>query len=179
MRATRPTLVVAAAATALSLAWASPATAEEHPERQPPFGGERPPALLEPGSAGERPAGFSISAAEAIEISAADETLLEEREQTPAAEPTAFVRGQRWQVSWIDPQGREVAQVIIDGANGVVEEAWRDFQVGSELARGYDGAVAACRKLRTLLGRDDITVRMPPSGFKDIREFLTKGGALA
>jgi len=142
MRATRPTLVVAAAATALSLAWASPATAEEHPERQPPFGGERPPALVEPGSGGERPAGFSISAAEAIEISAADETLLEELEQTPGAEPTAFVRGQRWQVSWIDPQGREVAQVIVDGASGEVEEAWRDFQVGSELARGYEGAVA-------------------------------------
>jgi len=53
MRATRRTLVVAAAATALSLAWASAATAEEHPERQPPFGGERPPALVEPGSGGE------------------------------------------------------------------------------------------------------------------------------
>jgi len=44
---------------------------------------------------------------------------------------------------------------------------------------GYEGAVAACRKLRALLGRDDITVKMPPVGFKDVREFLTHGGGLA
>ena len=44
---------------------------------------------------------------------------------------------------------------------------------------GYDGAVAACRKLRALLRRSDITVSMPPQGFKDIRAFLTRKGGLS
>ena len=47
-----------------------------------------------------------------------------------------------------------------------------------ECHRGHDGAVAACRRLRALLGRDDVTVRMPPEGFKDVREYLTRGGGL-
>jgi hypothetical protein len=39
---------------------------------------------------------------------------------------------------------------------------------------GYDGAVAACNRLRRELGRADIGVKMPPEGFKDIREFITR-----
>jgi hypothetical protein len=39
---------------------------------------------------------------------------------------------------------------------------------------GYDGAVAACKRLRRDLGRADIKVKMPPEGFKDIREYITR-----
>ncbi len=52
------------------------------------------------------------------------------------------MRGDRWQVSYFDQDGAEVAQVIVDGADGTVVEAWRDFQVETDLARGYEGAVA-------------------------------------
>jgi hypothetical protein len=40
---------------------------------------------------------------------------------------------------------------------------------------GYDGAISACRRLRALLGRPDISVSMPREGFKDIRDYLTRG----
>ena len=32
--------------------------------------------------------------------------------------------------------------MIVDGADGEVVEAWRDFQVETPLARGYEGAIA-------------------------------------
>ena len=32
--------------------------------------------------------------------------------------------------------------MIVDGTNGAVDEAWRDFQVETPLARGYEGAIA-------------------------------------
>ena len=38
--------------------------------------------------------------------------------------------------------GDTVAFAVIDGAAGAVDEAWRDFQVETPLARGYEGAVA-------------------------------------
>jgi hypothetical protein len=89
-----------------------------------------------------RPPGFTLTAAEAAAVAARTEVVRAELAESPGAEPQVFERGERWQVSWFDPDGREVAQVIVDGATGEAEEAWRDFQVGSELARGYEGAVA-------------------------------------
>jgi hypothetical protein len=44
------------------------------------------------------------------------------------------------------------------------------------LRPGYDGAVACCARLRRALRRADVTVKMPPEGFNDVREFLTRGG---
>ena len=32
--------------------------------------------------------------------------------------------------------------MIVDGDDGAVDEAWRDYQVETELARGYEGAIA-------------------------------------
>jgi hypothetical protein len=66
----------------------------------------------------------------------------QELEESPDADPAVFIRGERWQVSYVDPDGTEVAQVIVGGADGQVIEAWRDHQVETELARGYEGAVA-------------------------------------
>lgn len=128
----------------LALAVASPATAaaEENPAAQPPFGGERPPELVKPESEREVPAGFAVSAAEAIERADATEVVRSERAESPDAEARAFIRGERWQVSYFDPDGTEVAQVIVDGQTGEVAEAWRDHQVETKLARGYEDAVA-------------------------------------
>ena len=87
------------------------------------------------------PPGFEVSAAEAIEIAGATEVVREELAESPGATPTAFLRGERWQVSYVDG-GTEVAQVIVDGDDGSVDEAWRDYQVETHLARGYEGAIA-------------------------------------
>lgn len=125
------------------LALAAPsALAAEDPSRQPPFGGERPPPLEEPSSRSRPPAGFALSASEAIAVANESDVVRKELAESPGATPTAFVRGGRWQVSYTTAGGVEVAQVILDGRSGEVEEAWRDHQVGTELARGYDGAVA-------------------------------------
>ncbi|MDX6581944.1 MAG: hypothetical protein QOI10_1128 [Solirubrobacterales bacterium] len=129
-----PLAIVALAATA-------PAARAENPADQSPFGGQLPPPLTKPASPNVPPPGFEVSAAEAIEIAAATEVVRDELAESPGAKPTAYVRGDRWQVSYRDGAA-EVAQVIIDGADGSVEEAWRDFQIETRLARGYDGAVA-------------------------------------
>jgi hypothetical protein len=129
-------------AVAVALLVPATATATEHPANQPPFGGERPPQLVEPESRTEPPPGFGISADEAIDRAGATDTVTDELAESPDATPTAYVRGERWQVSYRDPDGTEVAQVILDGRTGAIEEAWRDHQVETKLARGYEGAVA-------------------------------------
>ena len=120
----------------------TPARAEEHPEREPPFGGERPPDLIEAASPVEVPPGFGIPARRAIEIAAGTDVVRDELAESPDAEAAAFLRGDRWQVSYTDPDGTEVAQAILDGQTGAVIEAWRDHQVETKLARGYEDAVA-------------------------------------
>ena len=138
----RPRSTIALAASLVSIAAPTSAAAAEDPAGQPPFGGERPPELVEPASTSVAPQGFVVAADEAIELSAATEAVRDELAETPDAAPSALIRGERWQVGWFDPGGREVAQVIVDGRTGEIDEAWRDFQVGSELARGYEGAIA-------------------------------------
>ncbi len=127
--------------TLLALVGASPAKAAEHPASQPPFGGERPPPLVEARAPGERPPGFAISAHQAIDLAEANATAREQLAESAGARPTAYVRGDRWQVSFVDG-GEEVARVILDGRSGAVEEALGGTQVGTPLARGYGGAVA-------------------------------------
>jgi len=120
---------------------ASAAAASEDPARQAPFGGEQPPELIEAESPGARPAGFGLTAGEAINVAEATEVVRDELAESPDAKPTAYVRGERWQVSFFDGDA-EVARVILDPRSGEVDEALRDFQVETPLARGYEGAVA-------------------------------------
>ena len=126
----------------LGLVAASPAAAAENPAAEPPFGGERPPPLVEPDSQRIPPPGFRISARKAIERAAATDAVREQLTETPGARPRALIRGQRWQVAYVAPGGRAVALVILDGDSGEVDEAWTGQQVGTPLARGYEGAVA-------------------------------------
>jgi len=141
MSAPRPQLALALAALALTGS-AAPASAADDPAAQPPFGGEQPPPALEPGSLTEPPPGFAIPAARALEIAGASEVVRAELAETPRARAEALVRGADWQVLYVDPGGDRVAEVVVDGRSGAVVEAWRDQQVGSRLARGYEGAIA-------------------------------------
>jgi hypothetical protein len=127
---------------AICLLAPAPAAAEENPANEPPFGGETPPPLVEPSSLRSPPPGFETSANDAIAAAAATEVVRDELAETPGARPKPYIRGDRWQVSYYAPDGTQVAQVILDGRTGAVDEAWRDQQVETRLARGYDGAIA-------------------------------------
>ena len=124
------------------LAVTAGSAAADDPAAQPPFGGERPPPLVEPDSVDKPPRGFALSAREAIDIARTSEVVREELAETPDARPQALIRGDRWQVNYLDPDGRKVAELIVDGTRGEIDEAWRDYQVETDLARGYDGAIA-------------------------------------
>ncbi|HXV52839.1 MAG TPA: glycosyltransferase 87 family protein [Solirubrobacterales bacterium] len=124
----------------LALLAPAPAAADD-PALQSPFGGELPPKLVEPESQTRPPPGFEVSAEDAIGVADATGVVQAELAESPGAEPRALIRGDRWQVEYVDGDAR-VAEVIVDGSSGQVIEAWRDFQVGSPLARGYDGAIA-------------------------------------
>ena len=124
----------------LALLAPAPAAADD-PALQSPFGGELPPKLVEPDSQTRPPPGFEVSAEDAIGAADATGVVQAELAESPGAEPRALIRGDRWQVEYVDGDAR-VAEVIVDGSSGQVIEAWRDFQVGSPLARGYDGAIA-------------------------------------
>ena len=138
-------LIAALAALAAALAAPASAVANEDFAREPPFGGELPPPLIRPGSERLPPAGFELSGRQAIRIADAAETVREERAESPRMRAVAFQRGDDWQVSYFTGSGSaraEVAQAIVDDANGRILGAWNDQQLGAPLARGYSGAIA-------------------------------------
>jgi hypothetical protein len=127
-------------ALALALLGAPAAAAQDNPADQPPFGGEKPPPLVKPPSQTVPPPGFEISAREAIARAGATDVVRDELAESPDATATAYLRGDRWQVTY-RAAGEEVALVILDAA-GNVDEGWRDHQLETPLARGYSGAIA-------------------------------------
>jgi hypothetical protein len=130
-------------ALALSIVFTTPAAATENPAGQPPFGAEPLAELTEVPDPSTVPPGFRLSAARAIRFADENEVVAAERRQSPLMKPTAFTRGEdRWQISYFDPDGTEVAQAIVDDRADRVIEAWRDHQVEVKLARGYEDAVA-------------------------------------
>jgi Glycosyltransferase family 87 len=133
--------LLAAVALAVAAAPAGATVAGDDPVEQSPFGGQLHPPLVKPASQHRPPPGFSLSAAEAIAIASRTAVVRSELAESPGATPTAYLRGGRWQVNYSD-SGSVVAEVIIDGRSGAVDEAWRDFQVETPLARGYSGAIA-------------------------------------
>ncbi len=141
MRRSRLKLILVAAL-ASGCAGAPAALAADDPSAQPPFGGELPPPLVEPESQRTPPPGFALSAREAIAAAAASEVVRSELAETPDAEPRALIRGSRWQLGYFDADDIKVAEVIVDGRSGAIDEAWRDQQVETRLARGYEGAIA-------------------------------------
>jgi hypothetical protein len=115
------------------------------------LGAAGPPAavaddeLEQPRSQTEPPAGYELSAREAIRIASRSEVVRAElvraeRRDRDELRPTAYTRGPgRWQVSWFDGD-REVAQARVADDSGAVLEAWTGHQVAWTMARGYEGA---------------------------------------
>jgi Glycosyltransferase family 87 len=150
MAPARPAAIGAAALlTALLIAAPAPAAdvsacaAESYrPAEQPPFGGGEVPGLEPVVGLATSPPGFRLSAGEAATIAASTQVVRAEIAEDGEAVPRTFTQGPcRWQVSFFR-DSEEVARVAIDDRSGEVLEAWRDRQVGTELARGYSGAVA-------------------------------------
>lgn len=100
--------------------------------------------LTIPASPTEPPEGMRLSAERVIELAGAHPTVRAELAQDSAdARPTAYLRGNDWQVGWFTGTGddrEEVAQARVDDETGEVTEAWRDWQVRWSMARGRDGA---------------------------------------
>ncbi len=136
----RPKLALATALVGLAVL-APTALAQDDPVDESPFGGQLPPPLERPSSQTTPPPGFAISARDAIRAAGAADVIRAELAESPGARPRALIRGDRWQVEYTDG-GTEVAFAVVDGTTGAVDEAWRDFQVASPLARGYEGAIA-------------------------------------
>src|SRR4051812_33945962 len=118
--------------------FASPALAQDDPAEQSPFGGQPVPEITRATSPDQRIG--SISAAEAVDIATADPTIGAELRESPQAIARAFVRDGRWQIEYRH-DSELVAYAIVNG-DGHVDEAWRDFQVSTPLARGYENAIA-------------------------------------
>ena len=122
-------LSLAALAAALLLAGGLPSQA---------LGAE--PELRQPERSDTRPAGFELTALEAVTIAERSPRVRAERRLRPRVEPTAYTKGAgRWQVSYFE-RGVERAQVQLDDTSGRVLEAWTGPQVAWHMARGYDGA---------------------------------------
>jgi hypothetical protein len=138
-------LLILLCALALALVAPAQASADENFADEPPFGGRLPPPLVRPPSEGHPPAGFRLSADQAIRIANAAPAVTAERGQSPSMRPVAFERGPNWQVNYFTGSGSsrtEVAQAIVDDATGEVLGSWHDQQLFTPLARGYPGAVA-------------------------------------
>jgi hypothetical protein len=88
----------------------------------------------------ERPAGYEITARQAIRVAKRDPKVAETRERygnldvAVEAKPPA-----QWQVGYF-ADGREVAQVVVDDPSATVDESWTGYQVAWQMARGYSGS---------------------------------------
>ncbi len=144
-----PLLCLAIAIAAL----AAPATAvagdslPADPADQPPFGGGETFRLSKPPSETEPPPGFVLSAdrVAAIATDAVSGELDDEGSATREVRVRTRVGTEgepQWQVDIFDPDGTDVAQVVIDDRSGEVVEEWTGSQVETKLARGYEGAVS-------------------------------------
>lgn len=148
MRPTRHAPTVSALAAALLALAAPSAGAQEistcaaetyRPAEQPPFGGLPVPALGRVRDG--RPDGYGLTVDEAESIAADTEAVRAEGPRTGQVLEVYTQGPCRWQVSLL-AGSEEIARVAIDDRTGTVLEAWHDHQLGAELARGYEGAVA-------------------------------------
>lgn len=127
----------------LALGALAPATASaaEDPANQPPFGGEDVPPLVKRDGA-TPPEGFRLNAVRALALAAETgevERLL--RDEGPLV-PTVATRGTgTWEVRYRDGGG-DVRAVVVIGDDGQVTDVFTGEQIDTELARGYEGAVA-------------------------------------
>jgi hypothetical protein len=131
----------------LALLAAAPAAAQTIPgvgaasATQAPATRTDPNALTRPRSMTERPPLRHRTGEEVLRIAEANAKVREERPQHAKTTSAVFLKGtDRWQVSFYDRKGAEIAQVLIHDPSGAVLEAWTGPQVAWTMARGYPGA---------------------------------------
>lgn len=131
-----------------------PAPALAGPADQPPFGGEDVPPLAKQ-EGDQVPPGFSLSAAQALDLARADATVRRAEEDwaleisggsdsTARFTPTVATRGDDlWEIRFRQPNDDAVeVLVIVDDDAGRVTDVFTEEAIDTELARGYPGAVA-------------------------------------
>ena len=89
------------------------------------------------------PAGYRLTAPQALAIASRDARVRAELRKHPALQPYEYTKGApEWQVSWFTrskPQ-KERLQVYVNDDSEKVTQAWTGFQVAWSMARGYPGA---------------------------------------
>jgi hypothetical protein len=139
-----------AALVALAVAAAVPAAARASdqlpadPADQPPFDGGRTYQLAVPPSVTKPPPGFALDSprAAAIARDSVSGTLDGSPHRLRVRTRIGSDGRNQWQVDFYEPDGDDVAEVIVDDAGGDVVERWTGAEVDTKLARGYQGAVA-------------------------------------
>ena len=124
--------LAAAVALAAALLAAPPAAAAPAPTA-----GSTAPAPAEPEYLPPKPAGYAISASEAVEHADTSAVVAEQVERYGRLETVVQAKDGNWQVGYKEG-GREVAQVTVDGTTGGIREAWTGYQVAWPMARGYE-----------------------------------------
>jgi branched-subunit amino acid transport protein AzlD len=144
MRASIAVVGVAALLALLPAAFAHAAETPADPADQPPFDGGRSYELQIPPSETEPAAGFRLTAprTEAIATEAVRSDLPDRLGRVRVRTRVGSDGQNQWQVDFFEPDGTDVAEVVIDDATGDVVEKWTGAQVETKLARGYEGAVA-------------------------------------
>jgi hypothetical protein len=126
----------------LALALAGPAAAAtQSSASQGPATKTDPNALTTPSSMTVAPPLHRRTGREVQRIAEAVDQVRTERAEHPRSTVSVFQKGvDRWQVSFYDRSGSEIAQVSVADATGAVLEAWTGPQVAWTMARGYEGA---------------------------------------
>jgi hypothetical protein len=84
----------------------------------------------------ERPAGYEITARQAIRVAKRDPKVAETRGRYGNLDVAVEAKAPaQWQVGYF-ADGREVAQVLVDDPSATVDESWTGYQVAWQMARG-------------------------------------------
>lgn len=141
----RSSLVVLSAVAALAL----PATAAGQaipadPADQPPFDGGQTYQLSVPTSESKPPPGFVLYERRVASIAtdAVSGELGGGAHRVRVRTRLGSDGRNQWQVDFYEPDGKDVAEVVVDDSSGEVVEKWTGSQVDTKLARGYQGAVS-------------------------------------
>jgi hypothetical protein len=81
----------------------------------------------------------NLTEKEAIGAADRDAKVIATRADHPDLRPSANLDGGNWNVDYFAGD-RDVVQVVVDDATGVVRESWTGHQVAWKMARGYPGA---------------------------------------
>jgi len=114
------------------------------PADQPPFDGGATYQLEVPPSETKPPPGFDLDARRVATIAtdAVGNELGGGTHQLRVRTRVGSDGQNQWQVDFFDPDGSDVAEVVLDDRTGDVVEKWTGSAVDTKLARGYQGAVA-------------------------------------